>query len=382
MRNIFLHIPQEGPAIKDQVLATVVRTEGSTPQKAGSSALFGSSGLRHGTVGGGILEGKVTEIASRSVKAKKSGLYRFTLDNNSPDGEDALCGGAVTVLIDADPGRHNSVFQDAGKSITARIPGVLVTIVSNIYDESVVIKRLWSGTMERDPLAASIMEVTGPVIEGMLKNPDPHEFRESEFVLPGEETASMFYFQSVIPPPHVIIAGAGHIGKALMPIVQMLGFEITVIDNRKEFANPGNLPAADHILVGDVGKALSMIGKQSDCFIVIVTRGHKDDAGALRACIGSEAAYIGMIGSKNKVALMKKEFISNKWATPEQWNRIFAPIGIDINSKTVEEIAVSISAQLVMVRNMARSAAEDHGEPAGIKSRTSPAVQRRGKKRK
>jgi xanthine dehydrogenase accessory factor len=82
-----------------------------------------------------------------------------------------------------------------------------------------------------------------------------------------------------------------------------------------------------------------------------VTRGHKDDGNALKECIGSDAAYIGMIGSKTKIALMHGEFIGNGWATEDQWQRIFAPIGLDIRSKTVEEIAVSIAAQLIEVKN-------------------------------
>jgi xanthine dehydrogenase accessory factor len=157
--------------------------------------------------------------------------------------------------------------------------------------------------------------------------------------------------ESVIPPARLIIAGAGHIGKALARIAVLLDFEITVIDDRPEFANSENIPFADHVLTGDIGNTIAAIEKGPDTYIVIVTRGHKDDANALRACIGSEATYLGMIGSKNKIALMKKEFIENGWATREQWDRIYSPVGLEINSKTVGEIAVSIAAQLVKVKN-------------------------------
>ena len=91
--------------------------------------------------------------------------------------------------------------------------------------------------------------------------------------------------------------------------------------------------------------------KGNDTFVVIVTRGHKDDAAALKHCIGSALAYTGMIGSKNKIASMKVNFIENGWATAELWDTIHAPVGIDIKSRTVEEIAISIAAQLVLVRN-------------------------------
>jgi xanthine dehydrogenase accessory factor len=132
---------------------------------------------------------------------------------------------------------------------------------------------------------------------------------------------------------------------------RLLGFEVTVIDDRSEFANNTNLPDADNIIVEDIGKALSELKKIQDSYIVIVTRGHDDDAKALIPSINSRAAYIGMIGSKNKIAKMHRNFVQNGWATEEQWSAIHAPIGLDILSKTVEEIAISIAAELVFERN-------------------------------
>jgi xanthine dehydrogenase accessory factor len=131
----------------------------------------------------------------------------------------------------------------------------------------------------------------------------------------------------------------------------MLDFEVTVIDDRPEFANADNIPSANHFICGDIGDSIEKTEKGEDAYLVIVTRGHRDDGKALKACIGSGAAYIGMIGSKTKIALMRRDFIEKGWATEEQWKRVFAPIGLDIRSKTVEEIAVSIAAQLVQVKN-------------------------------
>jgi xanthine dehydrogenase accessory factor len=131
----------------------------------------------------------------------------------------------------------------------------------------------------------------------------------------------------------------------------MLEYEVIVIDDRSEFANTRNLPDADKIVVNDIGTTLKSLNKHNDTYIVIVTRGHKDDAEALKACIGSGAGYIGMIGSRNKVATMRREFIDNGWATEAQFDLIHAPIGLDIKSKTVQEIAVSIAAEIIQVRN-------------------------------
>ena len=157
--------------------------------------------------------------------------------------------------------------------------------------------------------------------------------------------------ESVFPLPQLVIAGAGHIGKALSHLGNMLGFEVTVIDDRPEYANSENLPDASCIIVKDIGEAMQEIRKNDDTYVVIVTRGHKDDAAALRPCIGSALAYTGMIGSRKKIAAMRENFIEKGWATSEQWDTIYAPVGLDIKSQTVEEIAVSIAAQLVLVRN-------------------------------
>ena len=94
------------------------------------------------------------------------------------------------------------------------------------------------------------------------------------------------------------------------------------------------------------------ISKDKNTFIVIVTRGHGHDADALKPCIGSSAAYVGMMGSRVKVAKLHEEFITKGWTTEEEWKRIHTPIGLKIGSQTIEEIAISIASELVMVRRI------------------------------
>ncbi len=185
----------------------------------------------------------------------------------------------------------------------------------------------------------------------MLSDTILGEFREIELAGPREKPSSIVFLEPVIPAPRLFIAGAGHIGKALAKIAAMLDFEITVIDDRPEFANLENIPSADHIITVKSEKQLIPLARGLTTYIVIVTRGHRDDATALQVCIRSDTAYVGMIGSRNKVALMKKDFIKKGLATKEQWDRIYSPVGLEINSQTVGEIAVSIAAQLVKVRN-------------------------------
>lgn len=332
------------------VLATVTGTEGSTPQKQGSSALFNKSGLVAGTIGGGVLEGRVQKIALESLYKKEPVHQTFRLDTTVSDGEDALCGGKITILVDPDLVRHKHVFEALRKSSDARIPGVMITLVRDEGNEKILINRYWTTDGDRNLIPGELKSLIEPEIKGLLSGIDSYDLRELKIQQEEGKPSNLLLLEPVIPPPRLIIAGAGHIGRALSQIGSMLDFEVTIIDDRPEFANADNIPSANHI-IGDIGDSIQKIEKGDDAYFVIVTRGHRDDGKALKACIGSGAAYIGMIGSKTKVALMHKEFMGNGWATEDQWERVFAPIGLDIRSKTVEEIAVSIAAQLVQVKN-------------------------------
>ncbi len=351
MKNIYLQFLDHQSGNSNLVIATVTRAKGSTPQKPGSSALFGERGLVTGTVGGGVVEGRIAKLAVESILSKKSGHFTFNLDNDISNKEEAICGGEISVLIDSNPGNHIAVFEQLKNSIQNRIPGVLITMVTKFTEDSVLINRYWMTESYFPPVPDVFIHAIAPVVKQMLSEGKSGSYGEMELSIPDEEPSSAFFLEAVFPPPHLIIAGAGHIGKVLAHLADMIDFEVTVIDDRHEFANPVNLPEADHIIVKDIGEALSSLEKNRNTYVVIVTRGHKSDADALHACIGSELSFTGMIGSRKKISTMRSEFIEKGWATAQQWDKIQTPVGVDIKSRTVEEIAVSIAAQLIMVRN-------------------------------
>ena len=351
MKNIYLQILDQKSDSSHLVLATVTRTHGSTPQKPGSSALFDKKGLISGTVGGGVVEGKVQKLALEAILSKKSGHFQFNLANDISNTEEAICGGQINVLIDANLNNYLSVFEQLGSSIENRIPGVLITMVTRFTEETVLINRYWITDIFKPTIPEAFLAQIEPVVLNMISGGNPSDYRELELTIPDEEPSSLFFLEAVFPAAQLIIAGAGHIGKTLARLGDMLDFEVTVIDDRSEYANSENIPEANHIIVKDIGEALKDLKKENDTYVVIVTRGHKDDAAALKPCIGSELAFTGMIGSKNKIASMRASFIENGWASVKQWEAVHTPVGLDIKSRTVEEIAVSIAAQLVLVRN-------------------------------
>jgi xanthine dehydrogenase accessory factor len=128
---------------------------------------------------------------------------------------------------------------------------------------------------------------------------------------------------------------------------------VTVVDDRVEFANRERFPEAERIIVADPGAYLRALPLSRTDHVVIVTRGHRGDEEALRACIRRRPAYLGMIGSRRKIDLMRERFLRSGAATEKQWARVHGPIGLPIGSRTVEEIAVSIVAELVRERRRA-----------------------------
>ena len=333
------------------VLATVVSISGSSPQKPGSSALFSKEKLLSGTIGGGVTEGRVSLLAKERSASGVSGLVTYKLGNDISEKDEAICGGEITILIDARPGNHISVFNEAALSIARGLPGVLLTMVTRLAADNCLINRYWISSAIKPSISKYFNDSILPVANNMIASGNSKEFKSLTLSIPGDEPESKFFLESLFPLPELIIAGAGHIGKALAHIGKNIGFRVTVIDDRPEYANSINIPDADNHIVGNIGEVIQNLIKGSNTYFVIVTRGHKDDAEALKSCIGSEAAYIGMIGSRAKVAKMKEEFISQKWASLSEWGKIYTPIGIDIGSVTVEEIAISIAAQLIKVKN-------------------------------
>jgi xanthine dehydrogenase accessory factor len=158
--------------------------------------------------------------------------------------------------------------------------------------------------------------------------------------------------EPLIPWPLLVILGGGHVGQAVAVQANLVGFEVMVIDDRPEFAVPERYPEGVTARCAKVDEAIGRLALGKDTYIVIVTRGHQHDAEALAACLSKPVAYLGMIGSRRKVALLRQDFLESGRATAEALDRVYAPIGLDIGAATVPEIATSIVAQLIAVRRL------------------------------
>jgi xanthine dehydrogenase accessory factor len=296
-------------------LGLVVHTRGSTPQKAGAAALFTADGRVLGTLGGGCLEAEAHQRALRSLDTGQPVLFQLRLDEIDGWDDGLICGGAARIFATPHIAPHIPALQLA---LAAARPGALVLPLDGgpAYHASGL--PFEDGDAERP----RIVELDG----------------QERFVIP------------LVAAPRLIIAGGGHIGKATARLGVMLGFRVTVIDDRPTFANPAHFPGAEAVLCGDIPEAMAQQTIGPDTYIVIVTRGHRNDGQTLAACVASKARYIGMIGSQRKSLLIKKELVESGRATQQQLDQVRSPIGLDIGAQTVEEIAVSIAAELVQAR--------------------------------
>lgn len=361
MRQVFYEVAEAIQRGEKFAFGEVVDAQGSTPQKPGAKAIFLADGRSSGTLGGGYLEAEARRVALDCLRKRSRTLLTLHLDNDFGFDDGLICGGTARIFLDGKPDEHAQLWQVVADFLQARKCGALMTVV-DASDVSLI------GTRWLVEFVGSVESVEGVKAQIVAVSTDAPALPEEALQLArqvieqGEKTIAKvtlegvdaeLFAESLITRPHLVIAGAGHIGAALSHLAALLEFEVTVIDDRATFANRERLSEVDHVLVGDIAQTVASQPMDKDTYIVIVTRGHRHDADVLRAVISriDEIAYIGMIGSRRKIKLIYDELIEQGLAKPEQLAKVHSPIGIDIGGESVFEIALSIVAELVWVRN-------------------------------
>lgn len=157
------------------------------------------------------------------------------------------------------------------------------------------------------------------------------------------------FLEPIMSDPRLVILGAGHLGQALAAIGHLVGFQVVVYDDREQYANRERFPQAREILVGPFDSLNDRVSVDPQSFVVVVTRGHQHDLAATEQVIRTPARYVGLVGSRRKIKMIVEELL-NRGHAPEVFDRLYAPIGLDIGSDTPEEIAVSVVAELIALR--------------------------------
>ncbi|GEM_PF-59670 len=285
-------VDREGYAIAACLL---VDSRGSTPQSAGAIMFVDELGRMYGTIGGGCIEADVRRRAIPMIERRQSAILKFRLDGDYGWDDGLICGGSIEVAV--------------------------------------------------APVASA--DVLEQIAEDVEKG------RATRFKLDVCSDEAREQITLHIPPrPRLYIAGAGHIGQATARLAVALDFDVTVFDDRPDLLARFNPPL--HTVCGPIAARLAEAPMNHHTFCLIVTRGHRHDAQALAAVLSRETEaetpyYIGMIGSRRKVAVTYEE-LESRGIPRARLESVCAPVGLPIGSQTVEEIAVSIAAQLVQNR--------------------------------
>jgi xanthine dehydrogenase accessory factor len=215
-----------------------------------------------------------------------------------------------------------------------------------IRDDGSIVGTVGGGCVEAEvwQAAREVMESQKPRTLTFNLNHDPKY--DTGLVCGG--TLDIF-IEPVMPPAALYIFGAGHVALSLYRTAKNAGFDVSVIDDRDSYANRERFPDAKEVIAEDYDRAMARLSPSETSYVVIVTRGHKDDMRVLRWAVQTQARYIGMIGSKRKTITIFRELV--KEGIPEHlFERVHAPVGLDIGAITPEEIAVAITAELIGVR--------------------------------
>ncbi|MFQ5682163.1 MAG: XdhC family protein [Candidatus Binatia bacterium] len=193
-----------------------------------------------------------------------------------------------------------------------------------------------------------------PFLEAILREADIRlgevKSKLVQLEIPGTAEKAEVFFEVMASALRLVVVGAGHIAVPVVKFAKLLDFYVTVLDDRLLFANRDRFPDADEILVGDMAEILKSRRITSSTYIVLITRGHKYDEPCLREIIYSPAKYIGMIGSRRRTKACFQRFSEEGRIAEEVIQKVYAPIGLEINSETPEEIALAILAEIVKVR--------------------------------
>jgi xanthine dehydrogenase accessory factor len=325
------------------VAATIVTSQGSTPRTAGSKMLVFTDDKIAGTVGGGLAEGQVMAAGKEVLQSGLSRLMDFDMTGQASQGADLICGGRMRVFLERlRPEPATAALFAALEDLLARGGrGLVLTPLDTRDGGESCLLLADGGCVGADPgedvkqaARSRGRGITAPVVL-------THEGRR-------------YFLEPAAAPTPLVICGGGHVSRPTAQIANMVGFRVTVLDDRPEFAGPERFPFAAETAVIDPAKGW-FAGRElgPDAYVVIVTRGHAHDADALAEALRTPAAYIGMIGS-----LPKRDAIYDKMLaagfTKDDLARVKSPIGLEIAAETPEEIAVSIVAEMIACRADAR----------------------------
>ena len=329
------------------VLATVVRTKGSTPQKAGAMLLVRQDGTGVGTLGGGCVEGDIWFAAKEILRLNGGAEFKDYYLNEDIAARDGLvCGGTMYFYLE--PLRDQKDFITVGNEILEAYDGgqpvSLATVVNAVDGGPALGSKLLlrsdgtvSGSFGNAEFDAQVIEVSRKVADIGAN--------ESFNLSDGTEV----FVDGFTTPPTLVMVGGGHVGKATADLAYSLGYRVYLVDDRPEFCNEERFPYAEERVIETYDKWTDHLDLNVNSFVVVATRGHRFDDMALESALKTRARYIGVLGSRRKTIMIYRRLLQ-QGVPLERIKEVYAPIGLNIGAVEPEELAVSIMSEIIMVR--------------------------------
>ena len=395
MRTILSRALAELNAHQSVVLVTIVAEQGSAPRGPGSQMLVGADGQLTGTIGGGQVERQSELLALSLLKEQRSRIQHFALTQAGADSLGMACGGDVTVLfqfISPEDTLWQSVLKTALARLTAAQPGWLILRTDGsapalLDRESVVSGSLPEDTAQalRTPgfsMAAGYISLPLPIGQRALLFGAGHisqalcpllttiGFRPVVFddrpelantrLFPTAEQVICGDFTPI--GERAVIFGAGHIARALIPLLRSVEFRPVVYDDRPALADPAAFPDAEQVVCGDFRNIAGTLSLSPEDYVVVMTSGHLHDLEIQEQILRQELAYVGVIGSRAKIAAVNAR-LREAGISEEKLRTVHTPVGTPIKAVTPAEIAVSITGEMIYERACRREDPAHHACP-------------------
>lgn len=334
MKQLFQKVLETIEKGEDAAVITIIASSGSTPRGAGSRILVRADGSTEGTIGGGAVEHRAVEMAREAIENKISYAHGFVLGREETADLGMICGGNVAVYFQYIDHENHGFKALCRKIVQAFEKDEDSWILMDITDETV-----WS---------MGFYNQSGGFF-GKVKLTD----QEQDQLLVNKAVQLQFgpkklYSEPLIRAGIVYIFGGGHVAKELVPVLDHVGFNCVVFDDRPEFANNEAFPQA-RTVVGDFERIFDFIDIKDSDYICIMSRGHQYDYMIQRQVLTRNPCYVGVMGSRKKLDTVAQK-LKNDGVSAERIEGCHGPIGLEILAETPAEIAISVAGELIYTR--------------------------------
>lgn len=327
MKRVFEALAAQMRSGNSCVLVSAVGGSGSVPRKTRAHMLVTKQGRLCGTVGGGAVEGRAILLAKELLAGGQSCVREFELHEQDTQNLGMICGGEVDLNFCYVSPLDEAMLALAERAVSLFTRGErawlmvsLETSVLSLYDGKTIIGA----------------PVSMEILSGLSASA-------------GRTTDGRYYAELLVSPGKVYIFGGGHVAQALVPILASVDFRCVVLEDREEFANPALFRGAEDVRLLTSDQWEAMLSVTSEDCVCIMTRGHQNDLDCQAFALKTPAYYIGVIGSRKKIAVANEKLRAMGFSD-EEISRLHTPIGLPIGAQTPAEIAISIAAEMILCR--------------------------------